>query len=183
MQLLPSASFLKFSLPSALCSMTHLPKEFSSLFQKDIWLPYMHKNCICSVKSEDTCICVWDWICCALSCCTTKTSEAMEEWRSPKSPSSGQQSRNLIPLPISGLVANTATCLWPHHTSGNGLSTGPCCPFPYEICISVSHSQYQTSVWWRLGAQNHSTMNTGYLHSPLSAASLALSDAGVRHNM
>lgn len=53
-----------------------------------------------------------------------KASEAMEERGSTKSPSSGEQDRNLAPL-ISGWVANTATCLWPHHKAGNSLSTGP----------------------------------------------------------
>ena len=176
-------SLLKFSLPSALCSTTHLPKEFASVFQRDVWLPYMHRNCTCSAESEDTHICVWDWICCAFSGCTMKASEAMEERGSTKSSSSGEQGRNLTPL-SSGWVANTAAQDgWPHHKAGNGLSAGPhTVTFPYETCISASHSQYQTSVQWRPGAQNHWTMNSGYLRSALTAASLALGDAGVRHN-
>jgi len=58
MQLLPSVSLLKFSLPSAQCSTTHLPREFASVFQRDICLPYMHRNCIVSAESDDTHICV-----------------------------------------------------------------------------------------------------------------------------
>lgn len=58
-------SLLKFNLPSALCDMTHLPREFTSVFQRDIWLPYMHRNCISSAESVDAqiCVCELDLLC------------------------------------------------------------------------------------------------------------------------
>lgn len=68
-------------------------------------------------------VCV-NWICCAFSGCSVKASEAMEEQGSTKSPSSGEQGGNSTSFFL-GWVANTATCLWPHHKAGNILPMGP----------------------------------------------------------
>lgn len=111
-----------------------------------------------------------------------KASEDMEKQGSAKSPSSGEQGGDLTPI-ISGWVANAAVCLWSHHKAGNGLLTGPHAASailfsmkPSSLPVTNNSRRVYNEDW------EHKTTDSSYLCSLLTAAALALGDAGVKHN-
>lgn len=181
-----SVSFLKFNLPSALCTQHIFPSNSPLYFRGIFGFPVCIEiaSPLLNQKMPRP-VCELDLLCIKWLLCESFLSYGRARINKESIFTRAGQKFNPIALWVAGWVANTGTCLWLHHKAGNILAMGSTRLLPSFSLWNLHLCQTPTTLdehTMEMCSSKPLSNELWMFMVPTDAASPALGCAGVRHN-